>query len=250
MAAYNYKKELVSKTYTSTLDKTSHIYSFVNTFDELPYTLPLLSGEYQIVPILDVFGYDVPVWEAAAIVKSELPVKQTSKEDIAVDKHHAKGSFVLTGLMKDDEVEFVLINDSTLVSRGTTKWDGTGLQTYPHEVYEGSQSWERCGKKVTIEEVSVGGAEQVLGSEERGSRTYEYESKLLYYQYDSGTWIYDGQSKQWHWDRGRSGSSNTVSAQEVNFFQVMISRGGHVRKGPILEFVGRMKLRTINGNEI
>ena len=259
MAAYNYKKELVSKTYTSTLDKTSHIYSFVNTFDELPYTLPLLSGEYQIVPILDVFGYDVPVWEAAAIVKSELPVKQTSKEDVAVDKHHSEGKFKLQGLMKDDVVEFVMINDSTLVSRSSTRWDDTGSQTYPHVVNEGTQSWEHCGKKVTIEEISVEDADYVLGPEEMGSRTYEYYSELLYYEYNFGSWIYDEQWNQWGLDKGgwvndkwvgKSGSSNTVSAQEVNFFQVMISRGGHVRKGPILEFVGRMKLRTINGNEI
>ena len=259
MAAYNHKKELVSKTYISTFDKASHTYSFFNTFSEMPYTVPLLSGEYQIVPILDVFGYDVPVWEAAATVNSELPVTETTNEDIAVDKHHAEGRFVLQGLMKDDVVEFVMINDSTLVSRSTNKWDDTGLQTYPHVVDEGTQSWEHCGKKVTIEEVSVGDAEQVLGPEERGSRTYEYYSELLYYQYSSGSWIYDEQWNQWGLDKGgwvndkwvgKSGSSNTVSAQEVNYFQVMITRGGHVRKGPILLFVGRKLLCTINGTEV
>ncbi len=258
MAVYNYKKEMVSKSYTSTLDNDTHMYSFLNTFDELPYTLPLLSGEYEVVPLLDVFGYDVPVWDAACTVTSSPPVVQTAYNQTERTKHYTEGTFVLKGLMKDDKVEFELVTDSTLVQRGSCRWDDTLLDSYPHVVSESSEAWEGCGKKVEIEEDSVGDAEQTLGPEEMGSRTYKYHSDLLWYVRYSGSFV-KNKDGYWNTDRyttdsegnlkGKSGSYTYVAAQEINVIRARITRGNQVRYGPRMTFVGSQHYNTYNGSE-
>lgn len=258
MAVYNYKKELVSKTYTSTLDNKSHMYSFLNTFAELPYTLALLSGEYQVVPLLEVFGYDVPVWEAASIVTSSPVVQVTSRTQTARTKKYTEGTFVLQGLMMDDQVEFELVTDSTLVQRGSCRWDDTLLDSYPHVISESTEAWEGCGGKVEIEEESVGGAEQTLGPEQMGSRTYKYHSDLLWYTRYTGSFKKNSDGA-WNTDRyttdsegnmkGKSGSYSYVAAQEVNVYRAKITRGNQVRYGPRIQFVGSQKYNTFNGSE-
>ena len=232
------------------------MYSFLNTFAELPYTLALLSGEYQVVPLLEVFGYDVPVWEAASIVTSSPVVQVTSRTQTARTKKYTEGTFVLQGLMMDDQVEFELVTDSTLVQRGSCRWDDTLLDSYPHVISESTEAWEGCGGKVEIEEESVGGAEQTLGPEQMGSRTYKYHSDLLWYTRYTGSFKKNSDGA-WNTDRyttdsegnmkGKSGSYSYVAAQEVNVYRAKITRGNQVRYGPRIQFVGSQKYNTFNG---
>ena len=223
-----------------------------------PTPWPCSAANTKSCPLLEVFGYDVPVWEAASIVTSSPVVQVTSRTQTARTKKYTEGTFVLQGLMMDDQVEFELVTDSTLVQRGSCRWDDTLLDSYPHVISESTEAWEGCGGKVEIEEESVGGAEQTLGPEQMGSRTYKYHSDLLWYTRYTGSFKKNSDGA-WNTDRyttdsegnmkGKSGSYSYVAAQEVNVYRAKITRGNQVRYGPRIQFVGSQKYNTFNGSE-
>lgn len=228
MAAYNYKDEMVSKTYGPDM------YSFFNTFDELPCSLPLLCGRYNLVPILNVLGYDVPVWEAQKSVECTIWVGIGNKQTITSTENYSEGTFVVTGLMKDDDVEFELVSDSVAICNGKVSW-GEDLRDHQEQ----TESKGSCGLKVEIYEDSMGATEKQLGPEEMGPRTFHFRNNCTNQVNYSGDITPSGPNKS-----KAPGSYTYVSKYEYNILRAKVTRNGIVRYSPNITFSSD-KLKTI-----
>ena len=90
VGAYDKDGNLVSKwyNYSSGNVEVRGKYSAFNLFTEANGTLQLYDGEYKIVPLVEVMGYDVPVWDQAKTV--------TAKLGIYADWYYADGSMFNT----------------------------------------------------------------------------------------------------------------------------------------------------------
>ena len=112
-AVYNDKKELLHKAYYN--DK---MFSFFSSYDQVEFDLPLYDGKFTVVPLINVFGYDVPAWEFKKEVSSTLGIMHEFFDEdhkwMAPGNHgttgrwHGEsGTFEIYGLMPDDVVSFV-----------------------------------------------------------------------------------------------------------------------------------------------
>ena len=220
LAAYNYKDQMVCKTYGRDM------YSFFNPFPELSCTLPLLSGRYTLVPILNVLGYDVPVWGAKKMVECTMDVYIGSYPKITTTtENYQEGTFVLSGLMTDDDVEFELVKDSVHIVNGKVWW-GSDL----HDYQEQTESHSSCGNKVQIFEESMAPAEKKLGPEEMGSRTFYFKNTCQHTNTLSGDITPSGPIKT------SPGSYTYNGRYEYNYFRAKVTRNGLVRYSPIIPF--------------
>lgn len=127
---YNEAKEVCGTTYYGTAgdeDKDqSHLYSLFQTFDEISYTMPMLDGKYTIVPLINMFGADIPVWSDAQQITVDLPVDASVKYvnkwyrwkdgsnagDISCMK---EGVIQVKGLMFEDEVEIEFVRGTETI---------------------------------------------------------------------------------------------------------------------------------------
>ncbi|MBR1917009.1 MAG: hypothetical protein IJ832_04130 [Bacteroidaceae bacterium] len=230
LAAYNYKDQMVCKTYGRDM------YSFFNPFPELSCTLPLLSGRYTLVPILNVLGYDVPVWGAKKMVECTMDVYIGSYPKVTTTtENYQEGTFVLSGLMTDDDVEFELVKDSVHIVNGKVWW-GSDL----HDYQEQTESHSSCGNKVQIFEESMAPAEKKLGPEEMGARTFYFKNTCQHTSTLSGDITPSGPIKS------RPGSYTYNGRDEYNHFRAKVTRNGLVRYSPIIAFGPAIYRKTYN----
>ena len=214
LAAYNYKEEMVAKAYGTDM------YSVFNTYAELPITMPMLCGRYNLVPILNVLGYDVPVWNAQRAVECTMPVvfNYSSREVTNSTEEYIEGTFSLSGLMKDDEVEFELVSDSVSIYNTKNSW-GEDLR----DNLESTHTSGHCGNKTEIYEDSMGPTEKQLGPEEMGRRTFHFYCTCKH------TTEFNGDIDS----RGNKtkvpGSYISVSREEFNIMRAKVTRNGIVR---------------------
>ncbi len=118
LGLYNADKELVSLRYDAATDGQPHMYSFFNTFAELPYEgIRILDGTNYLVPVISAFGYDVPAWGHEIEVKRTLipyiwshdgdrNTNQGYTNQIRFEKEY--GEITIGNIRPGDRVDFIL----------------------------------------------------------------------------------------------------------------------------------------------
>ena len=122
IAAYDEQKRLYSRNYANYNPEApgTFLYGLNNTTDQLNCQVDLADGNYSVVPVIRVLGYDVPAWGNEITVRRDYPLSLEGSDlewrdeyhPYGPNKYHAfgeQGTFVLHGLRKDDIVEFELV---------------------------------------------------------------------------------------------------------------------------------------------
>jgi hypothetical protein len=78
IGAYNQEKKLVSLGYLNGNGQ----YSFFNTWDEASGPAYLFDGTYTVCPVVECFGFDLPVWSAAQTVVADMPLTVAQHDGI------------------------------------------------------------------------------------------------------------------------------------------------------------------------
>ena len=206
VAAYNTKKELVSKTYYTPDESNQRMYGFFNTFDEMPCReLEIIDGTYSIVPIINAFGYDVPAWGAEVEVKRNLQPSLGWPQESAMEKDNdpTTGFVVVAGLLPDDVVDFEMVRSMTYTHerKETWRWIDRALNKYEHNIeYDNENTTEGAGGASFSEKGGYGG-EYIddtptgvwwrLGPETAGARLFFVSNKCKSTSKQTGRYISD-----------------------------------------------------------
>lgn len=129
LAAYNAKKELVSKSYKTPIEGESsrnheHTYAFYNTYEKLSSQVEVMDGTYSIVPLIRAFGYDVPVFSSGVEVRRDMQPYMVfpQQNETEGDGDPSTGFIAIVGLTPDDEVEFEMVRSMTYTHEKKETW--------------------------------------------------------------------------------------------------------------------------------
>lgn len=78
IGAYNQEKKLVSLGYLNGNGQ----YSFFNTWDQASGPAYLFDGTYTVCPVVECFGFDLPVWSAGQTVVADMPLTVAQHDGI------------------------------------------------------------------------------------------------------------------------------------------------------------------------
>ncbi|MBR3091598.1 MAG: hypothetical protein IKG99_01100 [Bacteroidaceae bacterium] len=212
LAAYNSKKELVSKNYETPIEgeewngrNHEHTYSFFNSYEQLSSDVEVIDGTYTIVPLIKAFGYDVPVFSSGVEVHRDLQPylswpQESAKEG---DGDPTTGFVAIAGLLPDDVVIFEMVRSMTYTyeRKDSWRWIDRALGRYEHNIeYEKENTTEGAGGASFADRGGYGGefdgdvhtgVWKRLGAETAGARLYFLTNHCNSSEHETGEYIFD-----------------------------------------------------------
>ena len=193
LSAYNWKKERVYESY-------GDVYAFYNTFDEQISPLRIVDGKYSIVPLISMFGVDIPAWGYEVEVERRLlPYYNLwSPQD-----EDGNGYLYIYNVFPEDKVELELVKSHSADSYTRYVPDEYGNPS--NQVAEYTVSYGEPGDKVSCELSSEEEPLVIMEIENRKVLGQRYDFHSMYHNSFSETGRYretDEYTKRVHTESG------------------------------------------------